>query len=869
VARKLIVELIADPRGYTAGLQTAAKQTKLFGAETEAMTAKVNTSVKGLGRSLALATGGFVAFEGVSRFLEDSVNAARDAGVAQRSLAAQIKASGDSFAGNQAAVQKAELSLEKYGFTSEDSAKALTVLERGTGNITRAISLQGVAANLARAKNIDLASAANVLAKVFGGQETALRRAVPGLDKNAHGLQLIADAQQRLAGQAKAGTTEAEKFHAILHNTEVIVGTALLPTLNKYLGELGKWLDKMNRSGQLQKDVNSAVKTATGLFEDLKAIVGPLADAFKTLGDMVGGTKNELKLLVSALLTFKGVKLLSGLAGIGSTAKTATGEVTGLRGALLGLNTLPVIGPIVIGVTVDEAIHKQRESLEKKLGPFGALLAGPEDIYNALKTAVSNVIKGPFGGPSRTSGLQGPLGTPTRGGLSGLRGPILPTSVSGIPSGVSGIANYALTAAQQRAIGLAGDPNNLGLLRQQAAADQAALEFAKKLRSSGTISNAKYVTEVTGYATDLQQRNATIAGILQTARQKTLDAAKAAAEKTKAAAEAARQHAVAVAQLAVTVADATPGYQDDLATRRHLVEILKKQLAADKENVDLQNQLFDAEQAVQAKLKERADAAKQAKLDAGQLAIARAGLTTSLQDNLTAELRYLQILRVTKATALDIVNEQQTIQGIRNQIQQQNEEARKQAADDRRTRLETRQYRALGLGPGGADLPPGLKALRQQFFRARELIKGTILDTKANKSLFAGIAQDLSGRFGTLGDEILSKIKGILDGVDTQLENHIDDLKGYRQVSSQAFIEALGLDLTGTQKRRLEIALAQLGPRNTLPTASGQFSYQTAGAAGVTITGPVHIHGVQDLGQFEDQITKRHKARPHVRRGAT
>ena len=155
------------------------------------------------------------------------------------------------------------------------------MLERGTGSITRAIGLQGEAADLARAKGIKLADAANVLAKVFGGQETALRRAVPGLDKHAHGLDTITEAQKRLAGQAAASTTPAERFQATLHDTEVIIGTALLPTIDKYLGELGKWLDKMNRSGRLQRDVNEAVKDGTAAFQAIKAIVDPLIAAFK------------------------------------------------------------------------------------------------------------------------------------------------------------------------------------------------------------------------------------------------------------------------------------------------------------------------------------------------------------------------------------------------------------------------------------------------------------------------------------------------------------------------------------------------------------------------------------------------------------
>ena len=220
--------------------------------------------------------------------------------MSQRQLAAKINASGESFKASQAAIDRAGLSLEKFGFTSEDSAHALTVLERGTGNIRRAIQLQGVAADLARAKNLDLASAANVVAKVFGGQETALRRAVPGLDKHAHGLDLITEAQRRLAGQAAASTTPAERFQATLHDTEVIIGNALLPSIDKLLGSLGRWLQKMNESGKLQRDVNGAVKTGTALFNDLKAIVVPLAQAFKDLGDAVGGTKNEVELLIGA-----------------------------------------------------------------------------------------------------------------------------------------------------------------------------------------------------------------------------------------------------------------------------------------------------------------------------------------------------------------------------------------------------------------------------------------------------------------------------------------------------------------------------------------------------------------------------------------
>ena len=519
MARKLEVEIIASTLGYTKGLTKAGEQTKLF-ART------VDESSKHIGRSLAFATGGFVAFAGASEFLGKSIDAAREAGVAQRQLGAQMKASGESFAQSKDRIEQAGLALERFGFTSEDSAKALTVLERGTGNITRAISLQGTAANLARAKNIDLADAANVLAKVFGGQETALRRAVPGLDKHAHGLDLIAEAQQRLAGQAKAGTTAAEIFSARLHDTEVIIGTALLPALNKLLGSLGDWLEKMNRSGRLQRDVNEAVKDGTAAFHGILDVVKPLVGAFKDLGDAVGGTRNEVKLLAAAFAAWKitaWVNSIGALAGsvgrVGTNAKTSEAEVVGLRGALTRLGTMAAIAiPIEILLNkggIDKAVSG---FLDKHgLGFLGGTNNVTQAQYNAF---TGNTATGPVG----------PIGR--RGGTgNGLTGPIgSPGSISGLPGTVAGRTVGNLTPAQQLQVALARDPNNIGLLNQQAASDRNAIAFLNRLHARGKGPGAaKLASELAGFYSDLTSTLGTIASIQSAAADKVKQARDAAA----------------------------------------------------------------------------------------------------------------------------------------------------------------------------------------------------------------------------------------------------------------------------------------------------------------------------------------------------
>jgi hypothetical protein len=62
-----------------------------------------------------------------------------------------------------------------------------------------------------------------------------LRRQGFQIAKNATAEQALATVRAVVAGQARAGTTEQERFGAVLHQTEEIIGTGILPTLNKYL----------------------------------------------------------------------------------------------------------------------------------------------------------------------------------------------------------------------------------------------------------------------------------------------------------------------------------------------------------------------------------------------------------------------------------------------------------------------------------------------------------------------------------------------------------------------------------------------------------------------------------------------------------
>ena len=542
MARKLEVEILATTLGYTRSLTKAAEQTKTF-ART------VDDSSKHIGRSLAFATGGFVAFAGAADFLKASIDAARTTEVAQKSLAAQLKASGESWTTSKTKIDQAGLSLAKFGFTAEDSLQALTVLDRATGNVTKSIGIQGIAANIARARNISLSAAALILGKAYDGQTTSLKRLGVELPKGVKGMDAIWIAGQKFAGQAKANTTVAERFSATLHDTEVIVGTALLPTLDKLLTSLGNWLTKMNESGKLQRDVNSAVKTGTALFQALVPWVDAAKSAFKYLGDAVGGTKNEVELLVGAFVAFKSAKVatsiasaISGVRQIGTTAEASTGEVAGLRGALAGLAgpAAIVAGLLVAGKELGGLYNgSSAQAFTDKL--FGN--TEPLDVAGLHAQAKEGGIMGSIA--RKVLAEMGPAGKLT---LYGPPAPASPPVVGrvNVPGGLAGsYPTGAYTPEQKLQIALAASPNNIGLLRQQAGHDRAAIAFLQKLHAAGKGPAPKTLAaELEGFYSDLNSQLSTIAGIQSAAASKTAAARKKAAAAAKKAAAEAKQDAV-------------------------------------------------------------------------------------------------------------------------------------------------------------------------------------------------------------------------------------------------------------------------------------------------------------------------------------
>jgi len=575
VSVELIVDYIAAQRGFAkAGAAGRTFERDLSKASRGALAG--SGVFKTMGRSIAFASGGFLAFASAGEFIRKSVDAAVEAQQTQRQLAAQFKASGVSLAQYQGQIDRTNLKLSALsGFTKDDLDQSFITLFRNTGNVAKSFQLNALAADLARGRHMDLSKAAILVGKVAGGNVSILRRYGLEINKNATASQALAFLQQKYAGQARAGATVQQRFGAVMHDSMVIIGTALLPTINRLTLSFSAWLTKMNESGRLQRDVSSAAKFLARALSGIIAGARTLKWIFDGLGTAVGGTKHEFELLIGVWAGWKATKLVAELRGVAaalglvanSEKAAESTSIWSLLGAAPGALAAGGVGLAAIaeaygiyqGVTAPKSATygaPQQYSTDGK-GNFYRIVPtrgpqGPQKVRVSAKEYYEATGKT----PPASSGVN------TRDRRTAPnRGPIVPSAT--------------LAAAHRRGLSLQGQFNlaeyalaKAGLTKSQAD-DRAALETeARILRLQ--IAQAKKLKDKLA----LTQQLGSVVDQINSIDQQTADAEKKrkkAAEKAKKAAE---QYATPLAlQLAEAKANAiAPGNSQQLTAGQIKVE---------------------------------------------------------------------------------------------------------------------------------------------------------------------------------------------------------------------------------------------------------------------------------------------------------
>jgi len=454
VARKLIVEIVGDASSLERSYARATKSTRRFGKDMQRMgrgAVVASVGFRGLGRSVAFASGAFLGGAGLTAAFKSTIDAAMEAQRVEAQLTNVLNNQGKATEANLQAINaRSEALAEMSGFDDELITQTFTAFERQTNNITKAMRLNAIAVDVARGRNIDLQTAANLVTKASIGMAGALRRVGINARAGASATELLDLLQRRFAGSAEAyGQTAAgaqDRFRVALENTQEVLGRIFLPKLTDALNKATEWLNNQENQKKIQDAANESVEKGTGFVEGL-------ANAYHKVTGFVGDLRK-------------------------------VDPFGGWSGRI-------------------QMIQDQLDWLDQHLPRFLTRLAEPtpDPGWEAFFTAIRDL--------GTAANVRSKLAAVEAGITAISEAGQIPAVVSG-----TGFAGRPLTPAEQLDILLAADPNNVQALKQRRAMRQRAYEFAMSeihhLRGN-TANFAKAAARAAGDIATINERLKSIA----------------------------------------------------------------------------------------------------------------------------------------------------------------------------------------------------------------------------------------------------------------------------------------------------------------------------------------------------------------------
>lgn len=257
-------------------------------ADLQKKTHDAGDTVGGFGDKMKQAAGGIAqAFAGlgVADYLKNATEAAAEDQAAHEKLVQSLHNSIGAFAGTTDAVEKWITKMQfAKGFSDNDLRTSFASLTDVTHNVADTQELLGTAMDIARAKGIPLADAADLLAKAHEGNTKAIKAQFPELAKlisdHASAQEVISAVTDTVKGQADtfAGTAtgKTEIFHQKMNELTEAIGAHLLPIM----AGLADWLNKIiTWFSNLPGPVQTGIVVVAGIAAALVALNGALGVA--------------------------------------------------------------------------------------------------------------------------------------------------------------------------------------------------------------------------------------------------------------------------------------------------------------------------------------------------------------------------------------------------------------------------------------------------------------------------------------------------------------------------------------------------------------------------------------------------------------
>ncbi len=295
--------------------------------------------------------------------LTAAANAAAGDEASTKRLTAAIAANVAGHTDYTAALAKTIAAGQRLAYSDDETRASLSRLVTSTHDVAEATRLNAIAMDFARLKNIDLATAANIIGKVHDGNVSILTRYGISVEKGATATQALAQIQTQSADQAQtyADTSAGglARLKDAFSETVESIGTIVIPMMESLV-------DFANTS--LMPAVESVIKGFADWFAQNK----PLVDQVSAF---VKGSLTQFGTFVTATL----VPALSGLA---KTIMTDIAPVImdfATRVWERGLNKAVDVGGKLIGAVVSG------------VGDLAEAITSNEDVMNVLKLAADAI----------------------------------------------------------------------------------------------------------------------------------------------------------------------------------------------------------------------------------------------------------------------------------------------------------------------------------------------------------------------------------------------------------------------------------------------------------------------------------------------
>lgn len=341
----LTVKIEGDASGLNSAMGDATKSTKGFGG-----------ALGGLPVGQLALVGG-VAAAGAAALWEvgkAGANAAAEEKAYAKAIEQAGAATGDWVAQSDAAIAAGQ----KLAFTDSETMTALQQLTTATGDMTKSTDLLTTAQDVARMANVDLETASKAVAKAYAGNDAALAKLIPGLEKGADGYGTIANASKAASGQAALFAESGDAASMMLSDSfgELVeeIGKALLPAFKAIMPALQAVIKVMTVL------IKAILPVLVPFIELLAKALGVVAKVLEVVADgiawVIDRIKELLKPLGDAVGMLQNIKLPFSIPGFNSA---------GAQAQAMGRSVTPMVGggnpaPFTVNIYGDPAVIEAR-----------------------------------------------------------------------------------------------------------------------------------------------------------------------------------------------------------------------------------------------------------------------------------------------------------------------------------------------------------------------------------------------------------------------------------------------------------------------------------------------------------------------------